>query len=141
MRIVNEQLLASQRGPGRCEWCGQHVAAREAHHVFKRGSGRLDVPWNLLWVGRTQPFPLCPCHGDLEAGRIMQEDALLKIAGRDGWLQPVMVRVVNALRWLPKSPRPKDIAEAKRRFSLGHAETELLCETLAEAGVELEDAA
>jgi len=141
LRVVNELLLVADRGPGRCAWCGTFVDAREAHHVIRRSQCRLDVSWNLLWVGRSQPYPRCPCHGGMDSGRISQKSVLYVVAGRNNCLESDILAVANLIKWLPKEPRPRDIEEGLRRFSFGDSETALLRRTLTEAGVSMEEAA
>ena len=48
MQIADEACLDLFRGPGRCEWCGKMVKQREPHHILHRGSGRVDIPENLV---------------------------------------------------------------------------------------------
>ena len=65
MKLLNDALLASYRGPGQCEWCGKWNRLNCGHHVWARGSGRLDIPVNLLRVGMDY-FMDCPCHRKIE---------------------------------------------------------------------------
>ncbi len=113
MIIIDEAMIAAYRLPGNCQWCGLFCSAREAHHLWARGIGggsRLDIRINLIALGRTQPFPLCPCHGEIHAGRIRREDLLLVVAQRDGLLQDeIEMEIYRLLREPGEKPkkRPK----------------------------------
>lgn len=65
-----EALLDRFRTPGPCEWCGAWCRRREPAHVVSRGAGGPDMEENLVALGATWPFPLCPCHGRHHGGGV-----------------------------------------------------------------------
>lgn len=86
MIIVNNKLLQSGHGAGRCEICGKWCRWREFHHIQPRGMGggkRLDIPINLICVGSTQNWQ-CPCHGRCERKEITQDQCWAIVAKREG---------------------------------------------------------
>lgn len=109
MRVVNEQLKASLRGPGRCEHCHKHCRVREAAHVFAKGMGagkQLDIRINLLSVGSTLAFQ-CTCH---TASHIDPEiDFLSVVAKRERELPGDIRDVIYWLRALPKNPSERQV--------------------------------
>lgn len=75
MKMVDEDLLDSLRGPGRCEVCKRWCKKREPHHLSAKGQGgamRIDHPWNLLAVGDSKTFQ-CDCHTRIHSGEISRE--------------------------------------------------------------------
>ena len=104
MRIIDEELLASFSGAGRCEFCGKASQQRHAHHVHSRGSGRLDIAINIV--------SLCPmCHADAHAGVTTRYEFLAIIAVREGIMQDAIVAEIHRLRRADKDgnepKRPK----------------------------------
>ncbi len=84
MIVVNESLLDTFRGPGKCEWCLRQCRRLEPHHWKPRGHGggsRLDIPENLIAMG---PAFECGCHNAAENGHIARQDVLTRIAARLG---------------------------------------------------------
>ncbi len=66
-----------------CEWCKKRVRRREPHHIFSRGSGRIDHRYNLI--------SLCAvfsggsnCHHEVHQGHILRESLLAIVAQREG---------------------------------------------------------
>lgn len=101
MRVIDEALLASYRTPGECEMCGHACSMRCAHHIYSRGSGRLDLPFNLLAVGM-DPMRDCECHHKIENGHIPLADALEVAAKRNGVTPDWITTEVYRLRRLPQ---------------------------------------
>ncbi len=86
MKIINETILDEFRTPGLCHICKQPMRQRDAHHHVRKGAGggaRLDVRINLVAVGATLGFPLCPCHSDCQEYRIPAKQVLEIIAARE----------------------------------------------------------
>lgn len=103
MKIIDENLLKSWRGPRTCEYCLNPCARTEAHHLFARGSGRVDLPFNLIRLGASTPYPLCECHVKIHAGEIDIEELLL-IVDRREWMHPERIREqVQRIRRADKS--------------------------------------
>ncbi len=105
MRHIDEKFLASGRVSGHCEVCGKWCKTRCFHHVFPRGSGRLDIPANVVCVGMNV-FLECLCHNNLEsmppaeAKRI----GLGIIAKRERTTPEAIDDVITILRQFPKRP-------------------------------------
>lgn len=62
----DDSVLDLFRTAGKCEKCKQPFLRREPHHIIACGLGgghRMDIPINLVALGPTLFFPLCPCHG------------------------------------------------------------------------------
>ena len=116
MRVFDEELLATYRTPGECDFCGRTVKMRCAHHVFARVSGRLDLPFNLLAVGM-EPWD-CHCHRQIEDGVIGLEVVLDCVARRDGvtpeWIRDEVFR-------LRRLPQPRIDAEYERLIAEHYA--------------------
>lgn len=113
MKIENEAVLASFRGPGRCDWCGKFCQLREAAHVFAKGMGgarRIDMPFNVAGLGRTDAFE-CICHKSHHDGnRPLHCDLLAKVAAREGLFQGDIEVAVYCLWRLPKRPSDAELA-------------------------------
>ena len=100
MKKKDETLLAEFRTAGPCQWCGRWCAARDPHHIFKRGmgaGGRLDVRINLIALGAKRLF-ICTCHDDADAYRIPRCSLLAKVAAREQRLQGEIEDELRRLR-------------------------------------------
>lgn len=113
MIIRNERFLDTQRGPGFCEYCRKHVRSRSPHHVFTRGSGRIDCRFTCL--------SLCDvfsggssCHHRAHSGEIARADLELLLADINGVMQADVLSAVYLIRRLPKAASPARIAESLR---------------------------
>lgn len=98
MKIIDEDLLAEFRTPGKCDLCGKRCRTREPHHVYGRGmggGGRMDIPINLLGLGG--PFE-CGCHRAYHDGKIGREDMLSAVAKREQTTSELIVDEINRLR-------------------------------------------
>lgn len=136
MRILNPKLLAEFRAPGRCHLCGRFCAVREGHHLWKRqmgGGNQQDVRINLICVGST-PMMLCPCHGEMESGAIDSSSVILKVAQREGVLQPDIVTVMRFIRILSRHSTARDVARGTEEWN--QTEKELLRRTFLEADLD-----
>jgi len=106
MKIIDEELLDEFRGAGHCEVCDKLCLWREAHHIFAKGlggGGRLDVRVNLISVGKTKPFPCCPCHGLIHQGKIKRDTLLLIVSEREGVSVSEIEEIIFRLRRTPKT--------------------------------------
>ncbi len=99
MRHVDEKELAKHRGPGRCLLCGTWSPQREAHHVFSRGAGRLDVPINLCSLGGAWS---CMCHCNTQCYTIPRKAVVEAVAFREGLDAEFVAQRVPWLRRQPK---------------------------------------
>lgn len=115
MTIIDKPLLRSMAMPGRCEWCGRHCKAREAHHLFCRGiggGGRLDIRCNLVALGSSITMA-CTCHHDHHSIGDPSTDALLAVAcQREGLLQGPVRELIDFLRRVPKELLRWQVAKA-----------------------------
>lgn len=109
MIIKNDALLATYRTAGPCEYCHKSCREREPHHVYTRGAGRLDVPCNLLSLGKAFE---CGCHREVHDGKIARAAFLSVVARRERVTVEVIERVVYCLRFLTRSPAGWQIREA-----------------------------
>ena len=123
MKIEDEKLLATFRGPGRCELCGKGCKSREPHHVTAKGMGggkRLDIRLNILSVGSTPAFE-CECHTriDTKAG---QERCWRIISEREGVPVETIREVCSFILNLDKDSSPERIQAALADLSVlgGH---------------------
>lgn len=101
MKIVDEHLLDKFRTPGKCEVCGVRVKAREPHHLLSKGMGggsRLDVAENIVAVGRSAPFPLCPCHSRIHDGHISRAQLVAIIGRREGMKDEAVMEYLWSLK-------------------------------------------
>jgi hypothetical protein len=121
LRIQHKPTLDLFRGPGRCEGCGKSCQNTEPHHRITRGAGGSDIKINLIRVGATLPFPICPCHDVMQRYVTTKNQQLELIAAREGlpvndleavlsWIhrlepRPTLSRIVAALDELPASAR------------------------------------
>jgi hypothetical protein len=112
MRLVNESVLDLFRGPGRCEWCQRRVLRREAHHVFGKGAGRVDIPGNAAGLCAAFSGGL-HCHHEFHAGHITRGDLLAVTAAREGCTQADIEHDVFLVRRLPQGT---PLAEVYRRL-------------------------
>ncbi len=107
MKIIDESLLATMRGPGKCELCGKMVRQREPHHLVCRGMGggsRLDVPINLLSLCATFAGG-DDCHHAVHNKRVSRDRLLLIVALREGIRVEDITDEIHRLRRLDKSGR------------------------------------
>ena len=111
MIIRDVPLMREFSGPGRCEYCGRVCRKRDAHHVFSRGAGRLDIRINLIGLG-TVPPDGCGCHHAYHAGKIPRCDLLAVVAAREGLLQSDIEAAIYRLR---RTPGEKPARAKKRR--------------------------
>jgi hypothetical protein len=100
MKIEDDVLLATYRVPGACEVCGVLCETLCAHHVFARGSGRVDLPFNLISIG-LNPF-VCPCHARIHDGKIGLSRVLEIVAKREGVRAEWIEEEIALLRRLPQ---------------------------------------
>ena len=125
MRISNPKLLDEFRNAGRCEWCGKRCES-EPHHASAKGmnSGkRIDIRSNLLAVGRSYPFPACPCHRAIQTGGKVRADVVLELISEREDTTP---NAILETRWLfnrlPKNARlieaTNELAGESRRLFL-----------------------
>ena len=92
MRIINEKLLDTMRGAGRCEYCNE-PCHREPHHLWAKGmggAGRLDIAINLIGLCRE-------CYQGFNAGNIQKCDLLAIVAKREGTFQGRIERQIYKL--------------------------------------------
>lgn len=101
MKIIDEALLQSCRGPGPCEVCGKMCRVREPLHIFSRGAGRVDITENILAVGSTLGWQ-CQCHTKAHAGKISRAELLEISARRHGTTAAEIEAEVYRLRRIPK---------------------------------------
>lgn len=101
MRVIDESLLASIRLE-RCCWCDS-PGPSEAHHVFTRATGRIDLPWSIV--------PLCSlCHyAHHYSGPPSTADLLAKASERTGVNADDITAAIYAIRRAPKG----DIARVR----------------------------
>jgi hypothetical protein len=111
MKLVDDNALKPFRTPGRCEICGRLCKKREPHHIYPRGSGQVDHPWNCLAVGASKPKPECFCHADIGNGiwrgqvvgaKRVQELCLQIAAAREGINPEAITAEVYRIRNLPQ---------------------------------------
>ncbi len=102
MRHVDEAVLRLYRGPGRCAICGTFSPQREAHHVWTRGAGRLDVPINLCSLGGAWS---CACHQQSQCYTIPRRQVVEAVAYREGLDAEFIARRVPWLRRQAKECR------------------------------------
>ncbi len=96
---VDEKLLATFRGPGKCLLCGTWSPQREAHHVWTRATGRLDVPINLVSLGGAWS---CQCHQQSQCYTIPRRQVVEAVAFREGLDAGFIAERVPWLRRQPK---------------------------------------
>ncbi len=99
MRHIDEKVLASFRGPGKCLLCGTFSPQRECHHVFSRGAGRLDVPINLAALGGAWS---CQCHTRAQRYVITRTKVVEAVAYREGLDYSF---VMDRVPWLRRQPK------------------------------------
>ena len=97
MTIIDEALLDKFRWAQRCDWCkGLPGGLCDPHHIFSRGTGRLDIRENLVSLCRR-------CHGEVHMGQIMRDDLLAIVAKREGTTQDAIRQKVYTLRRTPRA--------------------------------------
>ncbi len=99
MRHVDEKELAKWRGPGKCLLCGTWSPQREAHHVWTRGAGRLDIPINVCSLGGAWS---CQCHSRSQCYTIPRKAVVEAVAYREGLDAEFVAERVPWLRRQPK---------------------------------------
>jgi len=100
MNVPNNELLASFRSSGPCECCGRQCSMRAAHHIFPRGSGRVDWGPNLIALG--WDYPGCICHvGHHYSGKPTKAEFLAITSKREGWTVQFIESVIMAVRACP----------------------------------------
>ncbi len=106
MRYVDEAVLRLYRGPGRCALCGTFSPQREAHHVFSRGAGRLDIPINLVSLGGAWS---CQCHTFAQQYITARARVVEAAAFREGLDYPF---VAERVPWLRRQPKECQVCPA-----------------------------
>ncbi len=104
MRIVRECILNVFRGSGYCGICGMATKYRVAHHLARRGSGRLDILCNLIG--------LCSdCHNGHhnDDDKKARDKILAIVAKREGCSSEDIQLTIFLLRRLPKNPNKAEI--------------------------------
>jgi hypothetical protein len=112
MIITDEVLLDEFRTPGHCELCGCKVRRREPHHIFTKGSGRLDVRLNLLAVC---PIFSCGCNCHYQEhfySRYTRLELIAIAAKREGVPTDTAEAILHTLRRLPKDATDEQISRA-----------------------------
>ncbi len=99
MRYVDEAVLRLYRGPGKCAICGTFSPQREAHHVWSRGAGRLDIGINLVSLGGAWS---CMCHSRSQSYTIPRKAVVESVAFREGLDAAFVAQRVPWLRRQPK---------------------------------------
>lgn len=128
MIVKDDALLASYRRRGKCEWCGKTVNLIAAH-AFSRGSGRIDLPWNLVSLG-ADAVRDCTCHHDSHyQGWPGTDELLTVIASRyAGLLQDDIRDMRNLVLRQPKGSSIEQLEAAL--VDLSPRARELMRETL-----------
>lgn len=102
MNIPNDALLATYRKPGLCEVCRKPCRMRCAAHIFSKGAGRVDHPWNLVQVGM-DTLRDCKCHHNSHANNSPSRLDLLRIVERrEGVAIAFIQAVIPAIRACPR---------------------------------------
>lgn len=102
MNVPDDTLLASYRIPGHCELCGKFCVMLCAAHVFSRGAGRVDHPWNLVKAGM-DPLRDCKCHHNSHAtGKPSREEFLRVVADREEVSPEHITETISAVRSCPR---------------------------------------
>ncbi len=96
---VNEPLLKTFRTPGKCAICSTWSPQREAHHVWTRATGRLDVPINLVSLGGAWS---CACHQRSQSYTIPRQNVVQAVAFREGLDYSF---VMDRVPWLRRQPK------------------------------------
>lgn len=114
MRIENADLLASFGGRRQCEVCGR-VRQCDAAHIFSKGSGRVDEPWNLVSLCREDHA----ANHQRTNGRDVTRTQLLEIAAmREGVSPEWIIAEVRRIRAMPQprdGEREKPITKRKKK--------------------------
>jgi len=108
MIIKDEAMLKRFRGIGRCQLCNFPCAAREPHHLIRRGFGggtRFDVAINLISLGVAFQ---CRCHRLISDEEIDREDVLTAVAMREETTLEAIEEAMRFIRGLPKHPMRAD---------------------------------
>jgi len=92
-----------------CEWCGHRCPnGTHPHHLFTRGAGRIDAPWNLV--------SLCAFHhrSHHDGNEPLKADLLAIVAQREKMLQEDVELAVWCVRRLPRDARPEQVERELR---------------------------
>lgn len=109
MNVPDPDTLASFRRGGRCELCGQPCMMLCGAHIWSKGAGRVDLPFNLVAVGMN-PLVDCDCHVQSHCGILIPRERFLVVAAaRERTTPRAITAVVHMLRRLPKNPRQAEI--------------------------------
>lgn len=96
------------RGSGICEMCLERVRERDPHHIFSRGTGRLDIKVNLVSVCRVFSGGR-NCHALIHDGHIKRRQ-LVDIAARRERVTPESIEdCIYSLRRAPKGSDPEEV--------------------------------
>jgi hypothetical protein len=105
MRIVDEAILKEFRG-GVCEWCKMAVAVH-AHHLFSKGSGRVDCRFNICGICAKCHFNAHNANTGNPSCRPSFLDLLKLISRREKIDPELLIDRIRELQRLPKdSERP-----------------------------------
>jgi len=100
MNVLNPALLKAFRLPGLCEYCRKPCKMRCGHHVFAKGAGQVDHPWNLVKVGMNPRD--CNCHGSHHfSGKPSRHEFLCVVSEREGVSLEFIDQVIPAVIALP----------------------------------------
>lgn len=68
-----KEYLVKERHVKGCEQCGKRTPYLECHHIVRRSSdGRIDEPWNLIFLCRE-------CHNETKPDREEKRTTLLEL--------------------------------------------------------------
>lgn len=108
MKIPNVELVRSVGERTVCELCNRRLRYRaHPHHVFSRGAGRVDMPFNLIALGGAFD---CNCHGRFHDGNLAKSQILERVARREDVFQLAIEDAIYALRRLDKWASEEEVA-------------------------------
>lgn len=91
MKLIDRKLLREFSEKGCCEFCHKKGPV-DAHHIFGRGAGRVDIRENLVSLDRA-------CHTSSHAGCAPDRVQLLAISSkREGKTPDEIMLAVYAVR-------------------------------------------
>ncbi len=104
MVIEDPDVLAFERQPGPCCWCGRPCPfGRDPMHILSRGAGQVDVACNVIGGCRA-------CHSSSHGGNEPTTIDLLAVSAvRNGLMQDDIKGIVWAVRRLDKNPNAGQI--------------------------------
>lgn len=103
MNVPDDTLIASYRKPGVCELCGKRCRMLCAAHIFSKGAGKVDHPWNLVAVGMDPVNGCCDCHLRSHNGpKPSREDFLRVVADREEVSPEHITETISAVRACPR---------------------------------------